>query len=152
MVALQLQLAQGDRAVHAVRIRSANDQPLLVSEAWVPEKVGAGITRAKLRKQALYEILMAQGITFGRVIQEITAVSADPRYAGLLNTEVGAPRVRPRVRMPRILYAADRQPLQHLTLYFSPERSRLLMDVGIEGVNTFGAAQITHDVMAKPVS
>lgn len=142
---LQLQLAQGDRAVHAVRIRSANDQPLLVSEAW---KVGAGITRAKLRKQALYEILKAQGITFGRVIQEITAVSADPRYAGLLNTEVGTPLVR----MTRILYAADRQPLQHLTLHFSPERSRLRMDVGIESVNTFGAAQITHDVMAKPVS
>jgi GntR family transcriptional regulator len=142
VVALQLQLEKGALAMHAVRLRSAGAQPMMVTDAWVPEGIGAGLTAAKLRKQALYEILMAQGVRFGRVVQEITAVSADPHYAALLGVGVSSPLLR----MTRLLYAADRQPVQHLTIHVSPERSRILMDVTIESVNTLGAGQITHDV------
>jgi GntR family transcriptional regulator len=80
-------------------------------------------------------------VQFGRVVQEITAVSADPHYAALLDVTTGSPLLR----MTRLLYGTDRQPVQHLTIHVTPERSRILMDVSIESVNTLGAGQITHD-------
>jgi GntR family transcriptional regulator len=143
VVSLQLQLEQGERAVHAVRLRSGEGRPLMVTDAWIPQRLGKGITRAGLEKKGLYELLMAQGVNFGRVVQEITAVPADPHYAGLLNADVGSPLLR----MTRLLYDGERQPVQHLTIHVSPERSRILMDVSIESVNTLGAGQITHDVL-----
>lgn len=141
-VALQLQLAAGDQAVHAVRLRSANGVALMLIDAWVPLKLGATLTREKLRRRALYEVLLAQGVKFGRVVQEITAVAADPHLALLLATEVGAPLLR----MTRLLYAQDLQPLLHTTIHVCPERSRILMDVDIESMNTLSAGQIAHDV------
>lgn len=147
VVALQLQLEPGERAVHAERLRSTEGHPAMITDAWVPERLGKGITRAKLQKKALYEILMSQGVRFGRVVQEITAVPADPHYARLLNVEVGSPLLR----MTRLLYDVDRQPVQHLTIHLSPERSRVLMDVPIESVNTLGAGQIAHDAPMPPV-
>lgn len=146
VIALQLQLQPGDRAWHAVRLRSTASHPVMVTDAWVPDRFAQGITRAKLQKQALYEILMAQGVRFGRVVQEITAVPADPDYAARLEVDVGSPLLR----VSRLLYDVDTVPVQHLTIHVSPERSRILMDVGIESVNTLGAGQITHDVPSAP--
>ncbi len=142
VLALQLQLDKGVEAVHAVRLRSVGKMPVMVTDAWVPASLGHGITAAKLRKQALYEILLDQGVRFGRVVQEITALSAEPHHAKLLGVTMGSPLMR----ITRLLYGKDRKPVQHLTIHISPERSRLLMDVPIESVNTFGAGQITHDV------
>jgi GntR family transcriptional regulator len=79
-------------------------------------------------------------------VQEITAVPADPVHAKLLAAGVGAPLLR----IHRLLYAADKRPVQHLTIYVSPERSRILMDVGIESLDTLAAGQITHDAQWSP--
>lgn len=141
-IAAQLGLIGGERAVHAVRLRSAKGVPLMVTDAWVPERVGSHITAAALRKKALFEILMAEGVKFGRVVQELSAVAADPHYASLLQTDVGAPLLR----LVRLIYDRKRQPVQHLTIHVTSERSRLLMDVPADAVNTTGAGQIIHDV------
>lgn len=140
-IALQLQLPVGERAVHAVRLRSAAGRPLMVTDAWVPEHVGRGISRASLRRKGLYELLMDQGVRFGRVVQEISAEPADPRLSALLSVSAGAPLLR----MNRLLYGTDGEPVQHITIHVTPERSRILMDVSIESVNTLAAGQITHD-------
>lgn len=141
VIALQLQLPAGERAVHAVRLRSAGGRPVMVTDAWVPEHVGRGITRGSLKRKGLYELLMEQGISFGRVVQEISAEPADPRLAGLLRVTPGAPLLR----LTRLLYDGAGQPVQHITIYVTPERSRILMDVDIASLNTLGAGQITHD-------
>ncbi|UFW51125.1 MULTISPECIES: hypothetical protein [Bradyrhizobium] len=89
-----------------------------------------------LQKRALYEILISQGGRFGRFVQEITAVAANPLYA----------LAAPLVRITRLLYDMERRPVQHLTVHISPERSRLLMDVSIDSVNTLAAGSIFHDI------
>lgn len=142
VVALQLALSPTERAVHAVRLRSAGGRPLMVTDAWVPERLGARITRAGLRRQGLYELLMSEGIRFGRVVQEISAEPCDPRMAQLLQVAAGSPLLR----MYRLLYDTDGQAVQHITIHFTSERSRILMDVDIKSLNTLGAGQITHDV------
>ena len=82
-VARLLQLPPGEKAVHALRIRSnRNGQPAMLTDAWVPAAVGRRVTAAALKKKALYEILMTQGVEFGRVVQEFSATVSDPDRAG----------------------------------------------------------------------
>jgi GntR family transcriptional regulator len=141
-VARSLELGEAEKAVHAVRLRSARGTPVMLTDAWVPQRVGARVTAAALRKQALYEILLAQGVQLGRVIQEINAVVADSTLAQALHTEVGSPLLK----LVRVMHGRDARPVQYLTAYLCPERSRILMDIGADEVNTLSAGQIVHDV------
>jgi GntR family transcriptional regulator len=140
-IAAQLGLGGDEAAVHAVRLRSSHGVALMVTDAWVPMRFGSHITAAELQKRALFEILLAEGIKFGRVIQEVTAVAADPQLAALLQTDIGSPLLR----LARLLHDRRKQPVQHLTIHVTSERSRILMDVSAGAVNTMGAGQIVHD-------
>jgi GntR family transcriptional regulator len=136
-----LQLADSEPAVHALRLRSAGDTPLMLTDAWVPEQLGRKVTEAALRRKALYLILLDQGVQFGRVVQEISAEAADPYRASLLQTPVSAPLIR----LTRLLHDRHDRPVQHLTAYLSPERSRVLMDISSEKIDTLSAGHIAHD-------
>jgi GntR family transcriptional regulator len=141
-VATLLQLEPGEKAVHALRVRSVASQPLMLTDAWVPARFKDQISAQKLRAQALYEILMAGGIEFGRVVQEITAIAADPIRAQLLKTEVSTPLLR----VCRLMHDMDERPVQYLTAYLSPEHSRILMEIQGGAVNTLSSGQIVHDL------
>ena len=143
-VALQLQIPCGEQAVYAARLRHTDTTPLMVTEAWVPRALGRRVTAARLRRRPLDDLLLAQGVAFGRVIEEITAVTADPRYATLLDTEVGVPLLR----VTRLVYDRTSRPVEHLTVHLSPLRSRVLLDVPIEGGETSVASRIVHDLAA----
>jgi GntR family transcriptional regulator len=141
-VATLLKLEAPARAVHALRLRSIAGTPVMLTDAWVPVDLGRRVSAAALRKRALYEILMAQGMKFGRAVQEIGAIAADPVRARLLKTEVGAPLLK----LVRVMHDTKARPVQHLTVYMSPERSRILMDIPGETINTLSAGQMVHDV------
>jgi GntR family transcriptional regulator len=143
-VAMQLQIPSGEKAVYAARLRHSDKAPLMVTEAWVPLVLGRRVNAAQLRKRPLYDILMAQGVVFGRVIEEITAVTADPRYATLLDTDVGVPLLR----VTRLVYDRENRPVEHLTVHLSPLRSRILLNVPTEGAQTSVASRIVHDLEA----
>jgi GntR family transcriptional regulator len=137
----QLDLPEGATALHVVRLRKSGRAPVMVTDAWVPSQLGASITRKQLQQRALFELLMEQGVRFDRVVQEITAVAATPAYAGLLQTEVG----QPLLKLTRVIYDKERRPLQYLSVHISPERSRLLMDMSIEVLDTLATGSIVHD-------
>jgi GntR family transcriptional regulator len=141
-VATFLQLEPGEQAVHALRLRSVASQPLMLTDAWVPARFKDQVSVKKLQAHALYEILMANGIEFGRVVQEITAIAADPARAQLLKTEVSTPLLR----ICRLMHDLDEHPVQYLTAYLSPEHSRILMEIQADAVNTLSAGQIVHDL------
>ena len=144
-IAHQLDIPDGESAVHILRVRKQGETPVMVTEAWVPAVFGQTITATQLQKQALFEILIEHGVQFGRVVQEMTAVAASPFYAELLDTEISMPLVR----LTRLTYDVNRRPVQHLTVHMSPERSRILMDIAIDAVDTLAAGSIFHDV-GKP--
>ena len=139
-IASLLRLDPQEVAVHALRLRSIAGLPVMLTDAWVPLDIGKRVSAAALRKRALYEILLAQGVKFGRVVQEISVQIADPVRAGWLQTEVGAPLLK----MVRLIHDPDARPVQHLTVYLSPDRSRILMDIPGDAVNTLSAGQIVH--------
>jgi GntR family transcriptional regulator len=141
-IAESLQLVGTKKAVHAVRLRSIGDTPAMVTDAWVPLDLGKRATAAALRKRALYEILQAQGVELGRVVQEITAVVADAERAAVLKTEAGSPLLK----VVRLMHGRDARPVAHVTVYLCPERSRLLMDIAADEVNTLSAGQVVHDI------
>lgn len=141
-VALQMQFHSASQAVHAARLRHVDEVPLMVTEAWVPLHLGADITAKDLQKRPLYEILMSKGVEFSRVIEEITAVAASPNYAGLLQTDIGVPLLR----MTRLMYDKDDHPVEHLTAYLNPERSRFLLNVPPLEVQQGVASRIVHNL------
>jgi GntR family transcriptional regulator len=144
-VIAMLQLAPGVRAVHALRLRRVGDTPVMLSDAWVPVPLGKKVTAAALRKQALYEILLAQGVKFGRVIQEITADISDPDRARLLHTEVGVPLLK----VVRVIHDPEGRPVQYITVTMTPERSRILMDFAGDAVNTLSAGYFMHEISVE---
>ena len=140
-IASLLHLPSDAACVNTVRLRSMARLPLMVTDAWIPADIGGDVTMAELRELPLYEILMKHGIQYGRVIQEITAVLADPRIAKLLSSEVSGPLIR----MTRLFHDERGRPIQYLTAYITPERSRILMDLPTASINMLSGGQIVHD-------
>ena len=143
-----LKLDAGARAVHAIRLRSAGGTPLMLTDAWIPELLGRRVTAAALKKRALYQLLMSQGVEFGRVVQQITAEAADPAKATLLKCEVSSPLIR----MTRLLHDREGKPVQHLVVHLTPQRSSILMDIDGDAIDTLSAGHVVHDTRLLDIS
>lgn len=144
-VAVPLQLESGERAVHALRLRSSGSVTLMVLDAWLPERFSKAVTTASLKKYPLYKVLMKEGIKYRRITQEITAVSANPAHARWLGTDVGMPLLS----VTRVIYDDHGNPVQHLVATVSPERSRMVMNIDAETSDTLLAGRIIHDLGGK---
>ncbi|OWT63959.1 GntR family transcriptional regulator [Candidimonas nitroreducens] len=140
-VALQMQMHSGEQAIYAARLRHVQEVPLMVTEAWVPIALGKTVTLARLKRKPLYQILIDQGVEFGRVIEEITAVSANPQFSKLLQAEVGAPLLR----VTRLVYDRQERPVEHLTIHANPERSRVLLNLPSSEMQQSISSRIVHD-------
>lgn len=140
-VSSALQIPHNEMVVHATRLRLSGDTPLMLTEAWVPETIGQRITAAALKTRAMYEILMDQGMEFGRVVQQISAESADPKKAALLKCEIGTALIR----LTRLLHDKKGRPIQHLIVHLTPRRSRILMEIPSAAIDTLSAGHIVHD-------
>jgi GntR family transcriptional regulator len=141
-VAGRLGISPGDEAIYALRVRRRGDVPLMVVESWLPASFARTITLAALRKHAMYELLLKAGVAFGRVLQELSAETADPIRAQLLRTDIGAPLIR----ITRLIHDTDATPIQRLTVHLSPERSRIVMDIAADRLDSLDAGYIAHDV------
>ncbi len=140
-IASLLALGPGEKALHAIRLRLMDQVPVMLTDAWIPERLGRKITQSTLKKQALYQALLSQGVQFGRVVQEIGAEIADPQRAALLDTAVGSPLLK----IARLLHDRDERPVQHLVALTPAERGRVLMEVSGDAINTLSAGYIaTH--------
>ncbi len=115
--------------------------PVMMTDAWVPERLGGKITAAVLKKNPLYQVLMAQGVRFGRVVQEITAQAANPAEAKHLGTEIGTPLLR----LVRLIHDSESQPVQYLTAVMPPDHGRVLMEITGDQINTLSAGYIVHN-------
>jgi GntR family transcriptional regulator len=136
-----LQMTRASRVIHAVRVRIAGKIPLMVTEAWVPEAVGRGITTAALKRSPMYEVLNALGVKFGRVVQEISAESADPYRARLLECDLSTALIR----MSRVMHDQTGRPAMYVTAHLVPQYSRILMEIPGNAINSLSAGHIIHD-------
>lgn len=140
-IALQLELQSGQRAIHALRLRSAEKVPLILTETWLPDTYADVVTAQALRKQPLFKLLVEAGVKFGRVVQEMTAVAADPHAAGMLKTPLGSPLLK----LTRLVYGTDGRPVQRIEFQVCPDRTRLLMEASGDTMDTLRAGHFEHN-------
>lgn len=143
-VAAKLQQPADQEAVFVSRLRSANSVPLIVTDVWAPMHHARQITAEKLRRQGISEILLAEGIHFEHVTEEITAVAADPHVATLLKVDIAAPLLK----MVRMVTAKGGVPVMHLTAYLTSERSKIVFDLDTDLLNTPNDGRLVHNVNA----
>ncbi len=129
--------------LHIVRVRRQRrtGEPLIVSDAWLPQDLADVLTEPALRRAPLYELLSDAGIVVDRVRHEITAEIAGPRNAHLLDTAIGAALLR----VNRLAFVGD-APHHHVSVLLSPSRSRLLLSQSAEELEMADGLTIAHDV------
>jgi len=141
-VVQQLDLRDGEQAVRILRLRlDGRGEPGGLIDVWVPARLSAGLTRTALRRRGVYEVLMEQGVTFGRVVQMFTATVCDPERAPLLGVSVGAPLLK----LLRVIHDNKGRPVQYLISHFPANRASVLMETTGESVNTLSGGMIFLD-------
>jgi GntR family transcriptional regulator len=67
---------------------------------------------------------------------------ADPLRARLLETAIGAALLK----INRFVFDQEQAPVQVQALYLSPQRSRILMDIPAEHLDTAASGLMAHDL------
>jgi GntR family transcriptional regulator len=138
------------QALYVLRVRNnkRGGDPLLLTETWLPAAFSGAVNRRTRTRRAMYEVLASAGVDMGRIAQALTAEIADPRTAQLLRTDIGAALLR----INRLVYDTDDRPIEHLSIYLSPARSRIRMDIEPQDIDTAASGFIAHDVgpMSSP--
>ena len=124
-----------------VRRQRRTGEPLIVSDAWLPNELAELLTESALLRSPLYELLSDAGVVMDRVQHEITAEIAGPRNAHLLDTAIGAALLR----LNRLVSVAG-APHHQLSVLLSPSRSRVVMSQSAAELETGDGLAITHDV------
>ena len=107
-VARALDLAPGSQVRYLVRIRYADDEPLLVERTTFPPDIGELVASVDLEHGSIYATLAAQGVVFHSADQEIDAVAASAADARWLEVARRAPLLRVR----RLAFSPTGRPLE----------------------------------------
>jgi GntR family transcriptional regulator len=136
-------LGTSGELLHIVRVRRQRrtGEPLIISDAWLPNELADTLTESALLRSPLYELLSDAGVVMDRVQHEITAEIAGPRNAHLLDTAIGAALLR----LNRLVSVAG-APHHQLSVLLSPSRSRVVMSQSAAELETGDGLAITHDV------
>ncbi len=137
-------------ALYALRLRrdKTTAEPLMITETWLPSRFADALTWRALETTALYKLLAQQGVVTGRVIQEVTAEIADPFKAQLLETDIGGALLR----INRLVFDTDQHPVEYLSLYLSPTKSRILMNISADQIDSAESGLVAHDVSHGPAN
>lgn len=125
-VAETLLLAPGAPVLRAVRLRRQNDEPLGQIISHIPATVARGkIDRAALETRPLLSVVTDLGhmIVGGR--QTISALSADPALASVLEIEPRAAILR----VERVVTGEGDAPLLHTVASYRADRYRISLDL-----------------------
>lgn len=118
-IAQNLRLTGDTRLVHLSRLRSANDQPLVVVETWLPYKRFAGIEREDLVRNSMYALMEEKhGVRVDRCTRQFEAASVSPEDARLLGMEAG----RAVCRVYTLAYCSD-EPVEYSVARYRGDRN-----------------------------
>jgi len=132
-----------ERALHVLRLRRERrtSEPLMITEAWLPEALSDTVTQDALSRAPLYRLMADAGVELDRVEHEITAEVAGPRNAQMLDVPIGSALMR----VNRLAFA-DGKPHHALTILLSPNRSRVLLTQSGGELEAGEGMSIAHDV------
>jgi GntR family transcriptional regulator len=94
-LAASLELAPGDRVFSLERIRTADDRPMAIEQAFLPLDRFAGIERVDFTVASLFEVLDQRfGVELRAAQQHVLAVKIDADQAPLLGVSANEPGLR----------------------------------------------------------
>lgn len=89
-----LRLRRGDPVYHLVRVRLADDEPLMIERTTFPPAVGQMLAGVDLDRQSVYAELARRGIVFASARHLVSAVAAARIDSRLLRIAPRAPLLR----------------------------------------------------------
>src|SRR5574340_1673745 len=113
VVARALDLPPGSRVIRIKTLRYANNVPITVHEAYVPQKLFANIVNENLEHQHLWTLIEKCGYKVKRAVQRLEARDADKELAALMKVKEGSPILF----KERTVYAADGTPVEFTYCY-----------------------------------
>ena len=120
-----LHLAEGATVLRVVRVRWLDGQPLAHFVSYIPEDVGAKMTRAKLKSTPMLTLIEEAGVQIGSATQTISATLADAGLSTSLHVDIGSPILR----VSRTVLDVNGRPVQHILGQFRPDRYQIRLDL-----------------------
>jgi GntR family transcriptional regulator len=125
-----LGLADKEKALRLVRVRSRDGQPFAFYDSWT-----AGLTKPvgkrDFKQSPRLEIFRKQGLKITHVSQTISAVAATTELAEQLNTETGAPLIS-LIRESFTSGGDGEKLVDYLHIYYHPDRFQYRMDLDLD--------------------
>jgi GntR family transcriptional regulator len=90
-VAKALGVAADADVLRVRRLNLADGAPFALVTVWLPESLGAHVSRADVERATFFDLLPLHGVAAGRIVQTITADAADAGDARRLGVRAGAP-------------------------------------------------------------
>jgi GntR family transcriptional regulator len=115
VVAERLRISERDEVTELKRIRYLDREPISLDVTYVPISIGERLVREDLVRRDIFAILENDyGIGLGNADLSIEAILADDELASSLRIDAGSPILR----IERLTFTADKQPLDFEFLYF----------------------------------
>lgn len=149
MVASYLKLEPMTPVIKIYRLRSVQDEAIILVTSYLPYEVCRELVQADLSDQSLYAFIENQcGLTIVRGRRRINAVIANEFEADLLGIEVGSALIR----LESISYLSDGSPIEYFDGLFRGDRSRFEVDiVRFQGQGRLGEAMGLDREEAWPI-
>jgi GntR family transcriptional regulator len=123
----ELKLRIGERVIFVQRLRLGNDQPLVIANTYLPERLFPGFLNNDLEHKSVYEIMETRyGLKPEDAIQTFEAVTLDDHDASLLSVAPPAPALL----ITRVGYAKG-APVEYATDYYRGDRTRFRVRLGV---------------------
>lgn len=109
-VASRLRLSTGERVWVIVRLRSIDEEPVLVSTTYLPEALSPELVEDDLRSGSLYRLLREQhGLSISHGERRLEAVAAGAEEARRLDVALGSPLLM----LETVAYREDGRPFEY---------------------------------------
>jgi GntR family transcriptional regulator len=120
--ATHLEVALGTPVHILVRLRSVQDEKILVSTTYIPEALCPGLINDDLTSGSLYRWLQTHyGLTVARAERNLEAVAAREREAKLLEIPLHSPLLR----LESVVYLPNGKPLEYSNTLHRGDRTRV---------------------------
>lgn len=118
-IAATLRLAEDKRLIHLSRLRSADGQPLVVVDTWLPYARFRGLMEEDFEVKSLYALLEQKyNLRVDRATRQFEAAGVAPEDAALLGMDAG----RAVCRVYTLAYAKN-QPVEHSIARYRGDRN-----------------------------
>lgn len=120
--ATHLEIPPGSLVHILIRLRSVQDEKILVSTTYIPEILCPGLVNDELTSCSLYRWLQTRyGLTVARAERNLEAISAREREARLLDIPLHSPLLR----LESVVYLPNGKPLEYSSTLHRGDRTRV---------------------------